>query len=236
MDKFISDPQKHKSNALARVIKIKKEADIERQLGIKVERQKSGDCIPDKISVAPDEIESLKSEKVNFITEIVSLKSVNQQISFQLNEQKKELATIKMEYSQNVRKFNQEIAKISSDLKISESEKTKLNKKYLEEKAIDKTLIDKLVSEKNQLTARVKQLQSCSVSNETHKNEQKQVENVGANDVYEVNRLIADEKVGKTRYYLVRWKGFGREDDTWETEKSLSCPKILKEYKKRSLK
>lgn len=236
MDKFISDPQKFKSNAVARVIKIKNEADIERNLGIKVERKNSGDYIPKKTSVTPDEIETMKAEKVDFIKEIVSLKSVNQQVSFQLNRQKKELATIEMKHSQNVDKLNQEIAKISLDLKISESEMTKLKKKYSEEKANDKKLIDKLVFEKNQLTARVKQLQSCSNSNEMHNDEQKHGEDEDAKNEYEVDKLIADIKVGRTHYYLVRWKGFGRDDDTWEKEKNLSCPTILEKYKKLKLK
>lgn len=236
MDKFIFDPQKYKSNAVARVIKIKNEVDIERNLGIKVERTSIGDCIPKEKSATPDEIDVLKVEKVNFIEEIVSLKSVNQQVSFQLNKQKKELTTIKMEHSQNVHKLNQEIAKISSDLKIYESEITKLKKKYSEEKANDKKIIDKLVFEKNQLTARVKQLQTCTLFNDTQNDEQKHDEDVGAKNVYEVDKLIADEMVGKICYYLVRWKGYGRDDDTWEKEKNLSCPTILEAYKKQKLK
>lgn len=234
MDNYIADPQKYKSNAVASVIKVKKEADIERSLGIKVERKSSGVGIPREKSVAPDEIQMLKAEKVGFINEIVSLKSLNQQFSFQLNEQKKELAAIKVENSQNVRKLKQEIEKKNSHLKLSESEMAKLKKKCEEEKTNDKKFIDKLILEKKQLTARVKQLQACSSSNETHDDERAQSD--GVNAVYEVDRLIADEKVGKVRYYLVRWKGFGRDDDTWEKETNLSCPKILEEYKKLKLK
>ncbi|XP_031637027.1 putative oxidoreductase GLYR1 homolog, partial [Contarinia nasturtii] len=41
MDNFISDPQKYRSNAVARVIKIKTEKEIEQHLGIKTERSSS---------------------------------------------------------------------------------------------------------------------------------------------------------------------------------------------------
>lgn len=31
--------------------------------------------------------------------------------------------------------------------------------------------------------------------------------------------------------YLIRWKGFGSEDDTWENAATLdNCPDILKKY------
>lgn len=233
MDNYIADPQKYKSNAVASVIKVKTEAGIARSLGIKIERKNSGVRIPRKRSVAPDEIHMLKAEKVDFISEIVSLKSLNQQLSFQLNEQKKKLASIKVENRQKARQFKQNIEKTSLHSKISESQLESLKKRYEEEKSNDKKLIDKLVLEKKQLTARVNQLQACSSSNETHDDERAQSGEV--NTEYEVDKLIADEEVGKIRYYLVRWKGFGRDDDTWEKGTNLSCPKIFEEYKKSKL-
>lgn len=106
----------------------------------------------------------------------------------------------------------------------------------MEEKENDKKRIDKLTYEKKILTARVNQLQSCSLLSETQNDEQQHDENVANENVYEVDKLMADEKVGKTWYYLVRWKGYGREDDTWEKEQNLSCPTILEEYKKLKIK
>lgn len=233
MDRFISDPEKFKSNAVARVVKIKTEADIEKHLGIKVERKNSIDSIPGKSSVASNEADLLRAEKVNLITEIDLLKSENQYVNFQLNEHKNELTAVKLKYDQNVQKFNREIAKISLGLKTAESEIQKLKKEHLEEKAIDKKLIDKLDSEKKILSARVKQIQSCTHLNVSSNGEHTIDKNDGAENEYEVDKLIADERVGKTRYYLVRWKGYGREDDTWEKEQNLSCPTILEEYNKR---
>lgn len=45
---------------------------------------------------------------------------------------------------------------------------------------------------------------------------------------------IIDEKVIRgTRYYLIRWKGYGEESDTWEPAPTLNCPEAIQEYKKK---
>lgn len=32
------------------------------------------------------------------------------------------------------------------------------------------------------------------------------------------------------KHYLVRWKGYKMDDDTWEPEPSLNCPEIISKY------
>jgi len=47
---------------------------------------------------------------------------------------------------------------------------------------------------------------------------------------YEVEKIV-DEKVEKgKRFFLIRWKGYGANDDTWEPEVSLSCPDVVKKF------
>ncbi|KAG4071257.1 hypothetical protein HA402_003961 [Bradysia odoriphaga] len=47
---------------------------------------------------------------------------------------------------------------------------------------------------------------------------------------YEV-QLIYDEKmVDGVKHYLVRWKGYKMDDDTWEPENSLNCPDLISKY------
>lgn len=47
---------------------------------------------------------------------------------------------------------------------------------------------------------------------------------------YEV-QLIYDEKIEDgVKHYLVRWKGYKMDDDTWEPEHSLNCPDLISKY------
>lgn len=44
-------------------------------------------------------------------------------------------------------------------------------------------------------------------------------------------QLIYDEKMQDgVKHYLVRWKGYKMDDDTWEPEPSLNCPEIISKY------
>lgn len=55
-----------------------------------------------------------------------------------------------------------------------------------------------------------------------------------SNDEYEVEAII-DSKAykGKTKY-LIRWKGWDEADDTWEPEETLSCPELIRAFKKKT--
>lgn len=53
------------------------------------------------------------------------------------------------------------------------------------------------------------------------------------NNEYEVEKLLNHKGRKPNREFLVRWKNFPPDDDTWELERNLCCPKILKEYLKK---
>lgn len=47
---------------------------------------------------------------------------------------------------------------------------------------------------------------------------------------YEVECLLDDKIVRGKRKFLVHWKDFESEHDTWENEHNLNCPDILRDY------
>ena len=56
---------------------------------------------------------------------------------------------------------------------------------------------------------------------------------VAEEEEYEVKDIV-DHKVERgSNYYLIRWKGYTKDDDTWEAEDTLSCPDIIEKYKKK---
>jgi len=52
-------------------------------------------------------------------------------------------------------------------------------------------------------------------------------------DHWEVAAVVSKKKEHRKIKYLIRWKGFGPEDDWWMDEKDLSgCLELVKEYEK----
>ncbi|XP_031635904.1 M-phase phosphoprotein 8-like [Contarinia nasturtii] len=52
----------------------------------------------------------------------------------------------------------------------------------------------------------------------------------GGEDGYEVEDIVDHKFKGKKKYFKIRWKNFGEDDDTWELENNLSCPEIIERY------
>ena len=47
---------------------------------------------------------------------------------------------------------------------------------------------------------------------------------------YEVSKILSNRKVRGKNEFLVRWKGYGPEDDTWEPEENLECQKLIHKF------
>lgn len=95
--------------------------------------------------------------------------------------------------------------------------------------------IEQLKKENKMLAARSKQFQSGVVQNMEHNGTQKQEKDTTEKqkkDVYEVENILDHKFTKNQRRFLVRWKGFNSNHDTWEPEKCLNCPKILNTYLK----
>lgn len=158
-----------------------------------------------------------------------------------------------MESSQIIKKYI-ELKKIHQELfykyKRLEKENSKLKNKIKKlevspSRGSNKTILN----ENKRLLAKISQLNRISISTpiikaSTPKNiEKSSVEKrldstkkkraIVPKAVFEVDKLIDHRGRKGKREFLVRWKHFDSEDDTWEKEENLSCPKILAKYLKK---
>lgn len=197
-------------------IKIKTERDVELHLGIKTE--------PHQPSTSTDSSSNnWQKEKDGLIFQIENLKGELQRV----------VASMSLEKE----KLNEEIS--AKDMILKQKEElqlslTRLQLKFDDMKEQAANSMGNLTRENKMLAARMKQLE-CGISQqqslEHDKKESKNETHVTDDDnVYDVEEII-DHKGGKnSRQYRVRWKGYGIDDDTWETESSLDC--LLCKYKK----
>lgn len=110
--------------------------------------------------------------------------------------------TLKSQNEHILGELNAEIVTLSSDLKNASAELSTLKKTFHEKKTADKKSLSNLVVEKHLLTARYKQLENgAPLPRLLYNNEQFDDENI-----YEVDKLLADKLIRKNRHYLVRWK------------------------------
>lgn len=47
---------------------------------------------------------------------------------------------------------------------------------------------------------------------------------------YEVEKVVGSKKIKGKLHYLIRWKGYDADNDTWEPENTLSCPDLISKY------
>lgn len=82
-----------------------------------------------------------------------------------------------------------------------------------------KTVIADLTCECNASRAKIKQLMARTSANE--------IENE-----FEVEAILNHRGRKGQRQFLIRWKNYSSDDNSWEPESNLNCSDILQEYKK----
>lgn len=200
-------------------IKIKTEKDIERQLGIKVERvsideQHSNEPHPSEDS----EAKKLAEEKTLLINDLMTLKSENQSLVQNL----KSATVLKHELQTCLNEKDSEFSTKFNELKRKLDIAT-------EKEANNTKIISDLKKENSLLLSQNKQLKNGLAQAEEKNSDSDE------SDVYEVESILNDKLVTE-RQYLVRWKGYDATEDSWERESNLKCQSILKKYKRLKIK
>lgn len=214
MDQFIENPNKFRSHAFVKnptnnKISIKTEHMIEKLIGVKREPTFANEMIPNNYLTQnkkqPENLSSTSQteadEKKNLISELNNVRSEYQSTCFNLNKKIDSMHAINVEKNKEIEHMKVKIALLSKENK--------------------------------QLEARVKQLQSkvvnCeNISVQSSKTLKEDVEE--DETVYEVEKLLGDKLINNVRHYLVRWKEYSSQHDTWEPISNIFCPKILEEY------
>lgn len=102
--------------------------------------------------------------------------------------------------------------------------------------------VDKAASETSSVTAeksnsKKKSRKSVTVvvaESEQDSGKGEQVASAADEEEYEVDEIVSHKVERKKNVFLIRWKGYGADADTWEKEDSLSCPEIVSKYKKEN--
>lgn len=212
--------------------KIKTERDVEIRLGITTEPQQ-----PSTSGVSNLPSNNWQKEKEGLLHQIADLKTELQRVALDLSQQKSKLSSLSLE-KDNLKE------QISNKETVLLKEKEEVHTLLLESQAKfdklkeeDAKNIAVLMRENKMLKAQQKQIQSGISYRQSFENSQKKstsnLDATAGNDEYDVEAII-DHKGGKSnRQYLVRWKGFGPADDTWEYESNFVI-EALKEYKKNN--
>lgn len=48
--------------------------------------------------------------------------------------------------------------------------------------------------------------------------------------IFQVEKIVDSKRIKGKLHYLIRWKGYSADNDTWEPENTLSCPELINKY------
>lgn len=195
----------------------------ERNAIVKEEEEEEMDGMPYKQfevnrdnNIVLTQLNEVRSQKDKIIGELIQIKSENQKLKIELIDRKKQCDDLQKTCKTSAEK----IASLTN-----ENVNLKHNLNTLQNQCEGAKKDAKEATENNKvLSAKFSQLQRSI--NDTNSKDDSNV-----SKEYEVESILKDKKVKRTRYFLIRWKGFSSEHDSWEKESNLKhCTKILDNY------
>lgn len=164
--------------------------------------------------MSQEEIEKLIVEKASLIDEFISLKKKYQELFYKHEEMKTENKHLKRKIC--------ELQKENNELNQSDTNVHRQNKK----------LMAKVTQMRRSIHATPQKSPiKYEKKNETGKTKEDEEEEEDGQ--YEIEKLMKHRGRAGDREFLVRWKNFGKENDTLVKEANLSCPRLLKPYKNK---
>lgn len=172
-----------------------------------------------------NQIANLTEEKDQLINDLIAAKDENQKLYAQVKSKQQKILAYEIEKTKQ-QKLNAELtSKQQTMVSTHENQQRSLQKELCELR----NNIAQLTRDNKNLQAKIKQLMvSASAEIEVEKTDTA-VEN---SNEYEVEAILNHKIKRGQRTYLIRWKGFPPNYDTWENESNLKCPEILNMYLK----
>ena len=54
------------------------------------------------------------------------------------------------------------------------------------------------------------------------------------NPLYEIEKIVSKAKIRNKWHYLIKWKGYSKNESTWEPVENLKCPELLRVFELRN--
>lgn len=175
-------------------------------------------------------------ENERFLAEITSIRKKYNQAVFDLEKSKENEKQISLKLDEALKKIELlTCEKVDSEQNSSVQANQEKNEKNLS--AANK--ISLLQKQNSVLEARIKQMERGIHQNDgfQSRNEQECVEEKESEETgFDIEEILDHRKKGSTYSFLVRWKGYGPEGDTWEPKSNLQCKncKIVNSYLKKN--
>ena len=184
-----------------------------------------------------------KKEKVEKVTEFVErIKKVQEEVGAALKKTQEEMKRYADRNRKETEKWKKgdRVMLSTKDLVFKERPVHKLVERYMEPYEIEEVVLTNVV--KLRLPSSMRIYPVVNVSRVVQykeqvkgqkKEERKPVEVKGVEE-WEVERILNKRKIRGVEKYLVQWKGFMAESDTWERKKDLeNARKVLEEFEER---